>query len=107
MTTPKLRPAAEADLIERTRYYHREAGETVAARFFDSAVAALRTIERLPHAGSLRAGELSGISGLRAMRIAGFPCGWFYFVGTDDVDVVRLLAYAQNLPAILSELDPE
>ena len=52
-------------------------------------------------------GELSGIPGLRVLRIAGFPCGWFSFVGTDDVDVVRLLAYAQDLPTILSELDPE
>ena len=51
-------------------------------------------------------GELSGIPGLRVLRIAGFPCGWFYFVGTDDIDVVRLLAHAQDLTSILSELDP-
>lgn len=107
MTTAKLRPLAEADLIERTWYYRREAGEAVGRRFFNAAVAALRMIERLPHAGSPRIGELSGIPGLRVLRIAGFPCGWFYLVGTVDVDVVRLLAYAQDLPAILSELDPE
>ena len=84
MTTPKLRPLAEADLIERTRYYRREAGETVAPRFFDAAVAALRTVERLRAPGRTRVGELSGISGLRAMRIAGFPCGWFYLVPRPD-----------------------
>jgi toxin ParE1/3/4 len=93
--------------VSGSRYYRREAGEAVGRRFFDAAVAALRTMERRPRAGSLRVGELAGIPGLRVLRIAGFPCGWFYFVGTDDVDVVRLLAYAQDLPAILSEVDPE
>jgi hypothetical protein len=33
--------------------------------------------------------------------------GWFYFVRSDHVDVVRLLADAQNLPVILADLDPE
>jgi toxin ParE1/3/4 len=107
MTTAKLRPRAEADLIERTRYYRREAGEPVGRRFFEAAVTALRTIERLPHAGSPRIGELCDIPGLRVQRVAGFPCGWFYFAGPDDIDVVRLLAYTQDLPALLSELDPE
>ena len=109
MTVARLRPLAEADLVERTRYYRREAGERVGQRFFDAAIAALRTMERLPHAGSPRAGELCDIPGLRGLRIAGFPCGWFYFVRTDDaaVDVVRLLAYTQDLSAILGELDPE
>ena len=107
MTTAHLRPLAEADLVERTRYYRREAGEAVGERFFDAAVAALRTIERLPYVGSPRIGELSGIPGLRVLRITGFPCGWLYFVGPDDVDVVRLLAYAQDRTAILSELAPE
>ncbi len=106
MTTAKLRPLAEADLIERARYYRREADETVGQRFFDAAVAALRTIERLPRAGSPRVGEACGIPGLRALRVR-LPCSWFSFVGTDIVDVVRLLADAQDLPAILSETDPQ
>ena len=36
-----------------------------------------------------------------------FPCGWFYFVADDHVDVVRLLADAQDLPTILAEVAHE
>ena len=57
----------------------------------------------MPGAGSPRVGELCGIPGLRVRRIAGFPCGWFYFVTPDHVDIVRLLADAQDLPAIFAD----
>ncbi len=107
MTPAWLRPRAEADLIERTHHYAAEAREDVANRFFDSAIAALRAVERLPGTGSPRVGELSGIAGLRLRRIEGFPRGWFYFVRTDHLDVVRLLADAQDLTAILAALDDE
>ena len=107
MTIARLRPLAEADLIERTRRYRSEAGEAVGERFFAAAIATLRTIERMPRAGSPRIGELCEIPGLRVRRIVGFPCGWFYFVGTAHVDVVRLLADAQDLPVILTDLEPD
>lgn len=107
MTTTRLRPLAEADLIERTRYYRREGDDDLGSRFFDAAVAALAAIGRMPGAGSPRLGELCDISGLRFRRIAGFPCGWCYFVATEHVDVVRLLAEAQDLPAILADTDQE
>jgi hypothetical protein len=45
VTPAWLRPAAEADLVERARYYLDHAGEEVAGRFFDAAVAALRALE--------------------------------------------------------------
>lgn len=102
----RLRPLAEIDLVERTSYYVGEAGGGVGERFFDAATEALRAIERSPQAGSPRIGELCGIPGLRVRRVADFPCGWFYFVGSEHVDVVRLLAYAQDLPSILAELEP-
>ena len=94
MTTARLRPLAEADLVERTRHYRQEGGDDVGRRFFDAAVAALDAVGLMPGAGSPRLGELCGIPGLRFRRITGFPCGWFYFVATDHVDVVRLLAEA-------------
>jgi toxin ParE1/3/4 len=106
MTPAWLRPAAEADLVERTRYYALQAGNDVAARFFDSAIAALHALERMPGTGSPRIGELCGIPGLRVRRVEGFPCGWFYFDRVDHVDVVRLLADAQDIAAIL-EADAE
>lgn len=103
MTVTLLRPLAEADLIERTHYYRREGGDSLGERFFDAAVTALGAIGRMPVAGSPRIGELCGIPGLRVRRVLGFPCGWFYFVAEDHVDVVRLLADAQDLPTILAD----
>ena len=70
---------------------------------FDAAIATLDSIRRMPGAGSPGLGERCGVPGLRFRRVAGFPCGWFYFVATDHIDVVRLLADAQDLPAILAE----
>lgn len=105
MTTTQLRPQAEVDLVERTRYYRREGGDGLGQRFFDAAVAALEAIGRMPGAGTPRVGELCDIPGLRYRRVAGFPCGWLYFIAADGVDVVRLLADAQDLPAILADTE--
>ena len=107
MTVTLLRPLAEADLIERTHYYRREGGDSLGERFFEAVVATLDAIGRMPGAGSPRIGELCGILGLRVRRILGFSCGWFYFVADDHVDVVRLLADAQDLPTILADAFPE
>ena len=105
MTSARLRPLAETDLVERTRYYRSEAGHEIGERFFDTAVDTLRTIEKMPGVGSLRLGELCDVPGLRSFRIRGFPCGWFYFERNDYVDVIRLLSYAQDLPALLADID--
>ena len=107
MTPAWLRPLAEADLVERSRYYAQHAGKDVASRFFDSSLAALRAIEKMPRIGSPRVGELCDIPGLRVRRIEGFPCGWFYFVRPDHLDVVRLLADAQDVTAILDNLSDD
>ncbi|WP_419944486.1 type II toxin-antitoxin system RelE/ParE family toxin [Candidatus Poriferisodalis sp.] len=101
MSEVRLRPLAEVDLVERSEYYRSEGGDDLGRRFFDTSIATLGEIERMPGAGSLRIGELCGVDGLRSRRLAGYPCGWFYFERRDHVDVVRLLAYAQDLEAIL------
>ena len=105
MTVARLRPLAEADLVERTRHYSTEGGTDLGVRFFDAAVASLRAIEKMPNAGSPRVGELCDVPGLRVRRIEGFPVGWFYLVRPDHADVVRLLSDAQDLPVILADLD--
>jgi len=107
LTPTHLRPQAEVDLVERTRYYRREGGDELGRRFFDAAVAALEAIGRMPGSGTPRVGELCDIPGLRYRRLVGFPCGWFYFIASDRVDVVRLLADAQDLPAILADTEQE
>jgi toxin ParE1/3/4 len=96
---------AEADLVERSRYYADEVAQDVAQRFFDSAIDALHAVERMPGTGTPRVGELCDIPGLRMRRVEGFPGGWYYLVRSDHLDVVRLLADAQDLSAILDALD--
>jgi toxin ParE1/3/4 len=105
VTSARLRPQAEVDLVERTRYYRSEGGDDLGRRFFDAAISALDAIGRMPGAGSPCLGELCDIPGLRSRRVTGFPCGWFYFFAAEHIDVVRLLADAQDLPTILT--DPE
>jgi toxin ParE1/3/4 len=107
VTPAWLRPLAEADLVERSRYYADEAGDEIAEQFFDAALAALRAVERMPGTGTPRVGELCDIPGLRMRRITGFPCGWYYFVRPNHLDVVRLLADTQDLAAILDDIDDE
>lgn len=107
MTRAHLRPLAENDLVERTRYYRQQGGDELGARFFDTAIEVLNVISRMPGAGSPRLAELCDIPGLRFQRVSGFPCGWCYFIGDDHVDVVRLVADAQNLPAVLIDLIDE
>ncbi len=99
------RTHAEADLVERTRHYRREGGDQIGERFFGAAMAALDAIGRMPGAGSPRVGELCGVPGLRFRSVADFPCGWFYFIADDHVDVVRLLAEARDLPALLGDTE--
>jgi len=94
-------------LVERLRYSAVHAGEDVATRCFDAALQARRAVERRTGIGSPRVGELCDIAGLRVRRIERFPCGWFYVVRPDHLDVVRLLADAQDLSAILSEFSDE
>jgi toxin ParE1/3/4 len=101
VTQARLRPLAEADLIDKTAHYRSSAGDELAERFFDSALASLRSVERMPGIGSPLVGEMCGIPGLRSCQVKGFPIRWYYFIAEDHLDVVRLLADAQDLPATL------
>lgn len=101
MKPARLRPQAEEDLVEITRWYAGEGGLDLAARFFDSARAALETVERSPGIGSPRLGLAAGIEGLRSWPATPFPVRWFYFERDDHLDVVRLLGERQDVAAIL------
>lgn len=105
MIRVRLRPLAETDLVERARYYRSVGDDELGERFFDAAISSLRSVERMPSAGSPRIAEFCDVPGLRVWRVPGFPCGWFYLVQVDHVDVVRLLAYTQDLAAILGGLE--
>ena len=107
MSEARLRPLAEDDLVERTRYYRSAGGDALGERFFETAIVSLRSIERMLGAGSPRIGEMCDVPGLRSSRLAGFPCGWFYFDRGGHVDVVRLLALAQDPATILGDADED
>ncbi len=99
-----LRPQAEVDLLDATRWYLTQGGESLAARFFDSARAAYAVIERQPAIGSPRLGLLAGVDGLRSWPVTSFPHRWCYFERHDHLDVVRLLGERQDVAAILADL---
>jgi toxin ParE1/3/4 len=102
----QLRPLAESDLVERAAHYRGAGGRELAARFFDAAIVALRSVEGAPGIGSPRVGELIGVPELRRVGVSGFPCGWLYLERPDALDVVRLLADRQDVAVVL-EMDSE
>lgn len=96
---------AENDLVAQASYYRIEADDRLAERFFDAAMQSLQLIGPMSGVGSPRIGELCDVPGLRSSRVAGFRCGWFYFERAGHVDVVRLLAYGQDLELIFDGFD--
>ena len=101
MKPANIRPLAEEDFVERTRYYADAEGAELANRFFDGAIAALRSAEAMPGIGSPTVGELIGVDGLRRIGVDRFRCGWFYLERDDHLDVIRLLADSQDLEDLL------
>lgn len=106
MKSAELRPLAESDLVERTRHYRDAGGSELGTRFFEAAIAALRSIEEAPGIGSPLIGELIGVPEVRRVGVPGFPCGWLYVERPQVLDVVRLLADRQEV-AVLLELDAD
>ncbi len=107
MKLSRLRPAAQGDAVALTRWYAESGRQTLGARFFDAARAALQRLERMPGLGSpSRAAEM-GMPGLRHWGIEGFPARWFYLEREDHLDVLRLLGERQDIAALLAaELTP-
>jgi toxin ParE1/3/4 len=102
----RLRPAAENDLTDLTRWYAEKGGNALGARLFDSAHAALEPIQRMPGLGSPLQAESVGITGLRHWGVEGFPVRWFYLERDDHLDVLRLLGERQDIAEILSADEP-
>ncbi len=101
MKPARLRPQVEQDLADAARCYSRAGGVVLSAKMFDAAIAALKSLERMPGIGSPRIGHVCDVPGLRALRISGFPLQWFYFELGEYLDVVRLLGDRQDIVAIL------
>ncbi len=105
MTSAWLRPQAETDLIATTRYYRSAGGDALGERFFDAALASIRSLERSPLVGSTAIGEMCQVPGLRSCPAKKFPVRWHYFVADGHLDVVRLLSDARDLPALFGDTE--
>ncbi len=101
-----LRPQAEQDLVDATRYYVEAGGTALGEKAFDTAMGALSLLQREPAIGSPRLGQLCGIPGLRAWRVTGFPLQWFYFEAEGHLDVVRLLGDRRDIATLLDDEAP-
>ena len=98
-----LRPAAERDLIDATRWYAGQGGLALGAKAFDAAHVALEPVERMPGLGSPRLGNECGLPGLRQWVVGEFPMSWYCFERVDHLDVVRLLGDRQDIATILAD----
>ena len=98
-----LRPVAERDLIDATRWYIGQGGVALGAKAFDAARGALEPIGRMPGQGSPRLGNQRGLPGLRQWGVGGFPMSWYCFERDDHLDVVRLLGDRQDIATIFAD----
>ena len=101
-----LRPLAEQDLLDITRWYAEQGGARLAGRAFDAARQALARVEVMPGLGSPLAAERCDLPGMRHWGVEKFPMRWYYFEQGTHLDVVRLLADRQDIAAILSDESP-
>ena len=85
MTGIRLRPLAEADLVERSEYSRPQGGDALGERFFE----ALRDVEQMHGADSPRIGEMCNIDGLLSRRPARLMCDCFCFERGRSIDAVR------------------
>lgn len=71
---------------------------TVAERFRDAVGAALAHIARNPAAGSTRYGRADAQGILRFWTLHRFPYAVFYLAAAEQIDVVRVLHQASDIP---------
>ena len=107
MKSPRLRPAAIADLDRASGYYLTEANLDIAIRFERMVRETLMQVAEFPGSGSPHFGMALNIPGLRTVQTVGFPYTLFYFERDDHLDVVRLLHQRQDIPMLLSDETPD
>lgn len=83
--------AADDDIAGAVEYYREVADLKTAARFVDAVEEAVRRIAAFPSSGSAGAEAQTGIAGLRAMSVTGFPQRLFHTSDDDAVRVHRVL----------------
>lgn len=97
------RAAAEADLTEAYLFVGADS-PAAAERLLDAVGDAVALLLSNPHAGSPRAFHSPHARGIRSWAPRGFPNHLiFYTVTGDDIEVIRFLHGARDLPGFLEE----
>lgn len=94
----RLGRLAAADAEDAVLYYRPVAGADIALRFAEALEASLRHILSYPASGSPRFAIETGIEGVRAWPVKGFPYFVFYARNGDYCKVWRILGASIDIP---------
>jgi toxin ParE1/3/4 len=101
----RYRRQAREDLEQATDWYAAEGGFELVDRFVRDLERTIAVIAQMPHAGIRDLEVRTGIQGLRARRCRVFPYLVMWIVGSDHVDVVRVLHEHRDLERPLVTTD--
>jgi toxin ParE1/3/4 len=93
-----LRAAAELDVESAFEHYLLTAGADVAEGFIDALALAYAHLARHPATGSPRYGLKLNVPGLRSWPVNRYPYLVFYLDMPQEIDVVRVLHGAMDIP---------
>ncbi len=97
-------PNARKDLAGIFRYYTREAGLTVARRFFEKVDTTTEHLAEMPGMGALYHSDLKHLSGMRSFPISGFEKHLvFYRPVKDGIEIIRVIHSARDVWNILGK----
>lgn len=99
MTRVVTSRAADLDIARAVEHYRDHAGDETASRFIDALEQATRRLAAFPGSGSATAEVRTGIPGLRAIGVEGFPLLVFYTCDDDAVRVHRVLHERRDIDA--------
>lgn len=95
------RTLASRDIDDALAYYLTEASEKAATGFLDKLEQAYTHLSRFPETGSSRYAYELNLPGLRGWPIDSYPHMIFYVLGSDYIDVWRVLHANRDIPAWL------
>lgn len=98
---------AGQDIDDVVAGYLAEAGVDVAQRFADALAGAFELLARNPGLGALRYASVLGLPGMRCWPLRPWPHLVFYVERQRQLQVVRVLHGARDIPASLAEPEAE
>ena len=99
----RIRSRARTDIVELAVFIGRDS-VGAADRFLDATDETFASLTEQPFLGAEYATRNPRLNGIRVIRVRGFPNHLaFYFVRTDEVEIVRVLHGARDLDAALDE----